>query len=153
MNMILIIKNFCSCPCSNWGKSILLWICWKILLGIDFEFFLNAFSASTGMIMYFVLFSPYLYGELHENNCSFVFPFAVVSIFALFTWCSSQVVLVVKNPYTSEGHKTRKSNAWLKKIPWRRTWQPTPGFLSGESREQRSLVGYSPWGGKESDTT
>ena len=39
------------------------------------------------------------------------------------------------------------------KIPWRRKWQPTPVFLPGESHGQRSLVGYSPWGHKESDTT
>ena len=37
--------------------------------------------------------------------------------------------------------------------PWRRTWQPTPVFLPGESRGQRSLVGYGPWGRKELDTT
>ena len=36
---------------------------------------------------------------------------------------------------------------------WRRKWQPTPVFLSGESHGQRSLVGYSPWGCKELDTT
>ena len=36
---------------------------------------------------------------------------------------------------------------------WRRAWQPTPVFLPGESHRQRSLVGYSPWGHKESDTT
>ena len=36
---------------------------------------------------------------------------------------------------------------------WRRKWQPTPVFLPGESHEQRSLVGYSPWGLKESDMT
>ena len=39
------------------------------------------------------------------------------------------------------------------KISWRREWQPTPVFLPGESHGQRSLVGYSPWGPKESDTT
>ena len=39
------------------------------------------------------------------------------------------------------------------KIPWRRAWQPTPVFLPGKSHGQRSLVGYSPWGRKESDTT
>ena len=39
------------------------------------------------------------------------------------------------------------------KIPWRRAWQPTPVFLPGESHGQRSLVGYSPCGYKESDTT
>ena len=32
-------------------------------------------------------------------------------------------------------------------------WQPPPGFLPGESHGQRSLVGYSPWGWKESDMT
>ena len=37
--------------------------------------------------------------------------------------------------------------------PWKRTWQPTPGFLPGESRGQRSLAGYSPLGCKESDMT
>ena len=39
------------------------------------------------------------------------------------------------------------------KIPWRRAWQPTPGFLLGKSRGQRSLTGYGPWGCKESDMT
>ena len=39
------------------------------------------------------------------------------------------------------------------KIPWRRKWQPTPVFLPGKSHGQRSLVGYSPWGCKESYTT
>ena len=38
---------------------------------------------------------------------------------------------------------------WVRKIPWRRKWQPTPVFLPGESHEQRSLAGYSPWGCKK----
>ena len=33
-------------------------------------------------------------------------------------------------------------------IPWSRKWQPTPMFVPGKSHEQRSLVGYSPWGRK-----
>ena len=36
---------------------------------------------------------------------------------------------------------------------WRRKWQPSPVFLPGESHAQRSLMGYSPWGRKELDTT
>ena len=36
---------------------------------------------------------------------------------------------------------------------WRREWQPLPVFLPGESHGQRSLMGYSPWARKESDTT
>ena len=37
------------------------------------------------------------------------------------------------------------------KTPRRRKWQPTPVFLTGKFHGQRSLVGYSPWGRKESD--
>ena len=36
---------------------------------------------------------------------------------------------------------------------WRRQWHPTPVFLPGKSHGWRSLVGCSPWGRKESDTT
>ena len=36
---------------------------------------------------------------------------------------------------------------------WRRKWQPTPVFLPGESHGRRSLVGCSPWGHTELDTT
>ena len=39
------------------------------------------------------------------------------------------------------------------KIPCRREWLPTPVFLPGESKGQRSLVGYSPRGRQESETT
>ena len=42
---------------------------------------------------------------------------------------------------------------WVEKIPWRRRWQPTPVLLPGESHGWKSLVGYNPWGRKESDTT
>ena len=41
---------------------------------------------------------------------------------------------------------------WVGETPWRRKRQPTPVLLPGESRGQRTLVGCSPWGGKESDT-
>ena len=42
---------------------------------------------------------------------------------------------------------------WVRKIPWRRKWQPTPVPSPGKSHGQRSLVGCSPWGQKESDPT
>ena len=44
-------------------------------------------------------------------------------------------------------------NPWVRKIPWRRKWQPTPVFLPGKAHGQRSLAGYSPLGHKESATT
>ena len=42
---------------------------------------------------------------------------------------------------------------WVRKIPGRRKYQPTPVLLPGESHGWRSLEGYSPWGRTESDTT
>ena len=44
-------------------------------------------------------------------------------------------------------------DSWVGKIPWRRKWQPTPALLPGKSHGRRSLIGYSPWGRKELDTT
>ena len=50
-------------------------------------------------------------------------------------------------------HLSAMQETWVVKIPWRRKWQPTPVFLPGKSHGRRSLVGYCPWGHKESDTT
>ena len=36
---------------------------------------------------------------------------------------------------------------------WKGKWQPTPVFLPEKAHGRRSLVGYSPWSRKESDTT
>ena len=41
---------------------------------------------------------------------------------------------------------------WVRKIPWRREWQPTLVFMPGESHGQKSLAGYSAWSHKQSDT-
>ena len=46
-------------------------------------------------------------------------------------------------------HRRYESDPWVRKIPWRRKWQPTPVFLPGESHG----VGYSPWGHQQSDMT
>ena len=49
--------------------------------------------------------------------------------------------------------KRCRFNPWVGKIPWKKSWQHTPVFMLGESHSQRSLVGYSTSGCKESDTT
>ena len=60
---------------------------------------------------------------------------------------ASQVALEVKNlPASSGDLRDVGSDPWVRKIPWKKAWQPTPVFLSGESPGQRSLEGYSPWG-------
>ena len=50
-------------------------------------------------------------------------------------------------------HRRCGLDPWVRKIPWRRKWQPTPVFSPGKSQGRRSLVDYSPWGRKESDMT
>ena len=50
-------------------------------------------------------------------------------------------------------HRRWWFDPWVRKIPWRRKWQPSPVFLPGELRGQRNLVGYSPQNHKQSDTT
>ena len=42
-------------------------------------------------------------------------------------------------------NKRCRFNPWVRKIPWRRLWQPTAVFLPGEPHGERSLVVYSPW--------
>ena len=68
------------------------------------------------------------------------------------------MALAVKNPpgvvkNQCRRHKRRGLDPWVRKIPWREKWQPTPVFLPRESHGERSLVGCGPWGHKESDTT
>ena len=61
---------------------------------------------------------------------------------------------MVKNlPANAEDMRDAGLILWVGKIPWRRTWQPTPVFLPGESHGQRSLEGYSTQSPKESDMT
>ena len=47
-------------------------------------------------------------------------------------------------PAIARRFKRCRSDPWVGKISWRRKWQPTPVFLHGKSRGQRSLVGCSP---------
>ena len=66
----------------------------------------------------------------------------------------SRVTSEVKNLPDSAGDvkDTGLIHGWGR-VPQRRKWKPTPVFLPGEFHAQRSLVGYSPWGCKEPDTT
>ena len=47
----------------------------------------------------------------------------------------------------------RQVYPWIRNIPWRRKWSPTPVFLPGKSHGHRCLVGYSPWVVKKADMT
>ena len=47
--------------------------------------------------------------------------------------------------------RRRRFDSWVGKNPWRRKWVPTSVCLPGESHRQKSLVGYSACGHRESD--
>ena len=65
---------------------------------------------------------------------------------------ASQVVLVVRNlPAKAGDIRDMVFITGVGRFPWRRKQQPTPLFSPGKSHGQRSLVGYSPRGHKESD--
>ena len=50
-------------------------------------------------------------------------------------------------------YRKHEFHPWVRKIRWRRKWQPTPVSLPGKSAGQGSLAGSSPWGHKESEMT
>ena len=53
-------------------------------------------------------------------------------------------VVVLKNHLPVQEAKRHAFSPWVRKIPWRRAWPPTPVFLPGESHGQRTLTGYGP---------
>ena len=63
------------------------------------------------------------------------------------------VAHLVKNRLPRQETQECGFHPWLRKIPWRRAWPPTPAFLPGESHGQRSQAGYCPKGRKELDMT
>ena len=61
-------------------------------------------------------------------------------------------ILAREIPWT-EGTRQATVHGIINNLDMTWKWQSTPVLLPGKSHEQRSLVGYSPWGRKESDTT
>ena len=57
---------------------------------------------------------------------------------------------VGKNLPANAGHTGDRLDAWVRKIPWRRKWQPTPASLPGKSYGQRSLQATIHKGRQES---
>ena len=78
--------------------------------------------------------------------CVYIYIYACMYINHIYGFPSGSAVICL------QCRKCRFS-PWVRNIPWRRTWLPIPVFLSGEFHGQRSLVGYSLWGRKESDIT
>ena len=95
-------------------------------------------------------------------SCFCVQPFSG-ACFQVLPWCEiyQQFILFLGFPGGASdkepacqcwSHKRCRFDPWVGKIPWRRAWEPTPGF-PGELHGQRSLAGYHPLGHKKSDRT
>ena len=88
----------------------------------------------------------FFYNSSNYNKLSHYPPRKFKVIFFIF-------IFVFLLEYACPQCRRRRFDSWVRKIPWRRKCQPTPVPLSGKPHERRSLVGYSPWGRKESDMT
>ena len=86
------------------------------------------------------LFSEHNAKSVPSVDVSVSFYFAIKSPLRLSWWLSGEESTCLC--------RRCRCNPWLRQIPWRRKWQPTPVFLPGKSHGQRSLVVYSPWGCK-----
>ena len=80
---------------------------------------------------------------------TYVLSYAALSHFSHLTLCDR---MRLKEPTCQcRRHKRCIFDPWVRKIPWRRKWHPTPVFLPGKSHGQRTLAGYSPCGHTELD--
>jgi len=86
-------------------------------------------------------------GHTHQGNQNWkrhVYP-SVHHLFLMYTNIQGFLGGASSKEHTCQcrRHKRCGFDAWIRKIPWRRKWQPTSVFLPGESHGQRSLAGYT----------
>ena len=100
------------------------------------------------LITHSVIMSP-LGCESFLDFCCFWWHWQFWGVLVMYSVRASLLAQMVRNLPA-----VRETWVWSlgQEIPWRREWQPISS-VHGESHEQRSLTGYSPWGHKESDTT
>ena len=109
--------------------------------------------------------SPYVLSLRNLDNCSFwrrrtlnifkeiQFNYFYLNLLGLPRWGFPGGTSGKELAYQCRRCKRLKFNPWVRKISWRRAWQPTLVFLPGESHGQKSLEDYSPYGCKELDRT
>ena len=98
------------------------------------------------MILLFYHHSLSLFLEWEKSFFIYLFIYLVLAHFIdHFSWLSGKESVCQ--------HGRCEFDLWVRKIPWRRKWPPTPVFLPGKSHGQRSPMGYRPWGLRESGTT
>ena len=96
---------------------------------------------------------PWFY-RMWINWCSYMYNSTPDQIYIyksmFYIYMTSLVAQMVKRLPTMQETRVQSLG---REDPWRRIWQPTPVLLPGKSHGWRCMVGYSPWGCKESDMT
>ena len=124
---------YCLCFFDKDQLTIFMWIYFLALRFAPFFFFLIVLDSNSYAINLFL----YYFKIYHVKYITASFPGGSDG----------------KESACSAGDQGSITKTWVRKIPWNRQCQLTPVFLPGEFHGQQSLMGYSPWGRKESDTT
>ena len=112
---------------TGWKECLL----WQMAVFLIANCWAPCFQSVKSLFKYFnVIQHPYL-----SSSCYYH-----ISAFWGFRWFSGK-----ESAYQWRRHRF---NPWVRKIPWKRKWQPTPVFSPWKSHGERSLAGYSPWGHK-----
>ena len=77
----------------------------------------------------------------------------LIILFSLFWMPWHSLQRLTDQQYLQILQEIFRFHPWIRTIPWRKKWLPSPVFLPGEFDGQKSLVGCSPWGRKELDMT
>ena len=99
-------------------------------------YYLKLFTIFTTICNVIIFFQKINCGSVHSFSCMFIF--IIINCCSLFYFCFLFPLVYF---------------GLFKNLFHRRQWQPTPVLLLGKSHGWRSLLGCSPWGREESDTT
>ena len=101
-------------------------------------------------LLYFFFFLFCFHWNIFDLYCVYMYIYIYTHIYTqwLPRWYNG-----TRSTCQCRRHRSCGFDPWVGKIPWSRKWQTGPVFLPGQFHRQRSLVGYSPWGYKESDVT
>ena len=142
------LESGCLCLLPNLGNFSI------TSLSIFYHFFFHSFwhSENTSIGSFVFVHMPLrllVFSVWFFYVCSDWVISTVLSLSSLISFCHSAVDfpggVSGKEPACQCRRRKRcRFHAWIRKIPWRRTWRPTPVFLPGESHGQRSLAGFSP---------
>ena len=125
------------------------------LISVDLEADIDSYFLSStwhllpGLPLLLLRNGSLLLASLRAGIVSFLFfPLLLLPVLLRYSWHMAS--LVAQSIKSLPAMRETRVHSRGGKIPWRRKWHPTPVFLHGESHGQRSLVGYIPWGRKES---